>query len=55
VLRGLDLDRFAPRFMLVEIVSLDGDHRAAVEAVLGSQYAPLGRTSIDVLYGFTPH
>jgi FkbM family methyltransferase len=49
VLRGLDLDRHAPRFALVEV--LDERQRAAVEAVLGDRYTEVDRfTPTDVLY-----
>jgi FkbM family methyltransferase len=48
-LAGLDLDRWAPRIMLVEIV--DDDAQRAVDAVLGERYERLGRiTPHDVLY-----
>jgi FkbM family methyltransferase len=49
VLAGLDLDRHAPRFVLVEVV--DDAARARVEAALGERYAALERLSpFDVLY-----
>jgi FkbM family methyltransferase len=49
VLRGLDLDRYAPRFALIEV--LDDERRAAVEDVLGERYAEVDRfTPTDVLY-----
>lgn len=35
-LRGLDLERHAPRLLLVEVQ--DAEHRAAVEEVLGTRY-----------------
>jgi len=53
VLRGLDLDRYAPRFALIEV--LDDERRAAVEAVLGDRYAEVDRfTPTDVLYAARP-
>jgi FkbM family methyltransferase len=49
VLKGLDLDRYAPRFIVVEV-----DMRAereAVEAVLGNRYAPPEQLSpYDLLF-----
>ena len=49
VLRGLDLDRHAPRYALVEVDMRSG--RAEVEAVLGDRYRPLRELSPwDVLY-----
>jgi FkbM family methyltransferase len=46
VLRGLDLDRHAPRFLLVEV-----HDREAVEQVLGERYEQLDQLSpMDVLY-----
>src|SRR3954451_5757538 len=49
VLRGLDLDRHAPRFALIEV--LDEQRRAAVEDVLGDRFAEVDRlTPTDVLY-----
>jgi FkbM family methyltransferase len=37
VLRGLDLDRFAPRYLLVEMLDQDA-RRPQIEAVLGDRY-----------------
>jgi FkbM family methyltransferase len=49
VLRGLDLDRHAPRFALIEV--LDGAGRAAVEDALGDRYGELERlTPTDTLF-----
>lgn len=49
VLRGLDLDRHAPRFALVEV--LDDDAQAGVNAVFGDRYEQLERlTPTDVLF-----
>jgi FkbM family methyltransferase len=49
VLRGLDLDRHAPRFALIEV--LDDASRAAVDAALGGRYEELERlTPTDVLF-----
>jgi len=49
VLRGLDLERHAPRLLLVEI--RDDEARAEIEAVLGARYLPLDRLSpVDQLY-----
>jgi hypothetical protein len=50
VLRGLDLTRHAPRFIVVE--ALDEDHqRPDIEAVLGGHYAHEARLSVrDHLY-----
>jgi FkbM family methyltransferase len=49
VLRGLDLDRFAPRFILME---MDAEERQApVEDVIGERYELVERLSpMDVLY-----
>jgi FkbM family methyltransferase len=49
VLRGLDLERFVPRFILIE---MDGpERRAPVEAVIGDRYELVERLSpMDVLY-----
>jgi FkbM family methyltransferase len=48
-LTGLDLDRWAPQIMLIEIV--DDHAQRAVDAVLDSRYERLGRiTPDDVLY-----
>jgi FkbM family methyltransferase len=53
VLRGLDLERHAPRYVLVEIRDLGSD-RAGVEAVLGKRYAEIEQLSpYDVLYART--
>jgi FkbM family methyltransferase len=50
VLRGLDLERHAPRYILVEIRDVGSD-RAGVEAVLGKRYAEIEQLSpYDVLY-----
>jgi hypothetical protein len=50
VLRGLDLDRFRPRFMLIEMDEPQR-RRAEVEAVLGSRYEVVEQLSpLDVLY-----
>jgi FkbM family methyltransferase len=50
VLRGLDLDRFRPRFMLIEMDEPDR-RRADVEAVLGARYEVVEQLSpMDVLY-----
>ncbi|HET8587338.1 MAG TPA: FkbM family methyltransferase [Candidatus Limnocylindria bacterium] len=52
-LRGLDLDRHAPRFALIEI--LDEQRREAVEAVIGERYVEVDRfTPTDVLYEARP-
>jgi FkbM family methyltransferase len=49
VLRGLDLNRHAPRFALIEV--LEGTARAAVDAILGERYEELERlTPTDVLF-----
>jgi FkbM family methyltransferase len=49
VLRGLDLERHAPRFALVEV--LDDDARGPVEAALGERYEEVERlTPTDVLF-----
>jgi FkbM family methyltransferase len=49
VLRGLDLDRFAPRFMLIEADARD--RRARVEDVIGDRYELVERLSpMDLLY-----
>jgi FkbM family methyltransferase len=49
VLAGLDLERHAPRYVLVEVV--DGAARERVEAVLGERYAAVEQLSpFDVLY-----
>jgi FkbM family methyltransferase len=50
VLAGLDLERHAPRFVLVEIRDM-ATGRAAVEAVLGERYTPVEAISpYDMLY-----
>jgi FkbM family methyltransferase len=50
VLRGLDLDRHAPRFLLVEMHDID-EGRREIEAVLGERYVPVEQLSpLDVLY-----
>jgi hypothetical protein len=50
VLRGLDLERHAPRYVLVEIHDRD-INRAAIDAVLGDRYLEHGWLSpIDLLY-----
>jgi Methyltransferase FkbM domain len=47
VLRGLDLDRHGPRFLLVEL----NDRREAIEAILGDRYVAVeALTPGDVLY-----
>ena len=49
VLRGLDLERFAPRFILMEMDA--PERRAPVEAVIGDRYELVERLSpVDVLY-----
>lgn len=49
VLKGLDLDRHAPRYLLVE--QHDDASRAAVEAQLGDRYRRVEQLSpLDVLY-----
>lgn len=48
-LRGLDLDRFAPRYVLVEMG--EQERRPEVEAVLGDRYEAIDEPSpMDVLY-----
>lgn len=48
VLRGLDLDRFAPRYMLVEVI--EPDKRSALDAVLAGRYEEVEQLSqFDVL------
>jgi FkbM family methyltransferase len=50
VLRGLDLERHAPRYLLVEMRDLD-TMRPDIEAVLGERYRPLEPLSpFDMLY-----
>jgi hypothetical protein len=49
-LRGLDLDRHAPRFVLVEIRDI-AEGRARVEEVLGDRYVAVEQLSpYDMLY-----
>jgi FkbM family methyltransferase len=49
VLRGLDFDRFAPRFILLEMDT--AERRASVEAVIGDRYELAERLSpMDALY-----
>jgi FkbM family methyltransferase len=49
VLRGLDLDRHAPRFALIEV--LDEPELSAVDAALGGRYEEVERvTPTDVLF-----
>jgi FkbM family methyltransferase len=49
VLAGLDLDRFAPRFILMEMDA--SERRPPVEAVIGDRYELVERLSpMDVLY-----
>jgi FkbM family methyltransferase len=49
VLRGLDLDRHAPRFALIEV--LNEPARAGIEAALGGRYEEVERlTPTDVLF-----
>jgi FkbM family methyltransferase len=49
VLRGLDLDRHAPRYIVVEVDMLA--EREQVEAVLGHRYAPPEQLSpVDLLF-----
>jgi FkbM family methyltransferase len=50
VLRGLDLDRHAPRWIVVEAHDVDGG-RAAIEEVLGERYVLEAQVSpLDLLY-----
>lgn len=50
VLRGLDLERHGPRFILVEIHDMAGG-RPLIEEVLGERYKPLEQLSpMDMLY-----
>jgi FkbM family methyltransferase len=50
VLRGLDLDRHAPRYLLVEMLDHDAQ-RPAFDALLGDRYEAAERASpYDVLY-----
>jgi len=46
VLRGLDLERFAPRYILVEVAE-EAERRADVDAALGDRYEDLGAITID--------
>lgn len=49
-LRGLDLERHAPRFILVEIHDMAAG-RGPIEAVLGDRYVPVQQLSpLDLLY-----
>lgn len=49
-LRGLDLDRHAPRWIVVEVHDLDGG-RAQIEAVIGDRYELEAQVSpLDLLY-----
>jgi FkbM family methyltransferase len=50
VLRGLNLERFAPRTLLVEVVGNGGDHRQEIVDVLGDRYRLAGETSVDALF-----
>jgi FkbM family methyltransferase len=48
-LRGLDLERFSPSFVLVEVAH--GEGRTAIEEILGERYQAIeGLTPHDVLY-----
>ena len=48
-LRGLDLDRYRPQWLLIEITAIDA--RKAVEDVLGGRYAAVENlTPADILY-----
>jgi FkbM family methyltransferase len=50
VLRGLNLDRHAPRYLLVEMREL-ASMRAEIEAILGKRYRPVEALSpFDMLY-----
>jgi FkbM family methyltransferase len=50
VLRGLDLERHAPRFVAVEVHEVSGG-RARVEMILGERYEPIEQLSpVDMLY-----
>jgi hypothetical protein len=50
-LRGLDLTRHAPRFLLVEMLREEGQARPEIEAILGDRYRYEARLSIrDHLY-----
>jgi hypothetical protein len=49
-LRGLDLDRHAPRFVLVEIHDM-ATGREPIEAILGHRYVAVEQLSpVDMLY-----
>jgi FkbM family methyltransferase len=49
-LAGLDIERHAPRFVLVEIRDTDAD-RGPIEAILGERYIPVDALSpFDILY-----
>jgi hypothetical protein len=49
-LQGLDLERHAPRWIVVEVHNLDAG-RAAVEEVIGSRYMLEAQISpLDLLY-----
>jgi FkbM family methyltransferase len=51
VIRGLDLDRYAPRFVLIEMYDEFGASPEEVQGALGSRYEPAARLSpVDVLY-----
>jgi hypothetical protein len=50
VLRGLDLERHAPRFLLVEMHDID-EGRREIESILGDRYVAVEQVSpLDVLY-----
>jgi hypothetical protein len=50
VLGGLDLDRHAPRFVVVEVHEVSGG-RARIEEILGERYEAVEQLSpVDVLY-----
>jgi hypothetical protein len=50
VLRGLDLDRHAPRFVVVEVHEVSGG-RARIEEILGERYEAVEQLSpVDMLY-----
>jgi FkbM family methyltransferase len=50
VLGGLDLERYRPRFIIVEAHDLDAG-RVAIEAELGDRYVLMGQVSpLDLLY-----
>ena len=49
VLRGLDFERWAPRYLLVEVV--DADRRRAVDGILAGRYEHVEQLSpFDVLF-----